>query len=408
MIILYRLLYLLFLPFFLLFGILFSKKIRQYITTRKTNLPKSTSIKPVWIHASSGEFEHAKYLIRSIKEKYPLQKIVVSYSSPSYFNAVKKFDLIDGYIPMPIDLKGPISSLIKRINPKIILFSRTDLWPELMHQLNKKKIPSVVFSRMEKEESSFGEKLLFPITYKKVDHISFVSEADKETFIKKYNHLKGLSVDGDPRVEEVISRAAKSNQEDKAPKKTLILGSVWPEDLKSISEGMLKSLKEGSLKQVIAAPHDPTAEHIKELQKVFKDFSISLYSKDPELLKKVVIVDTTGKLFDLYAKADIAFVGGSFKKKVHSVIEPLAHGLPVLVGPFIDNNTEAKLYSSSHSYVKVSKDSAEFSNNLSSLLNLKKDDLIELKISIKDSLSQSTGASGKIISLIEEKIELYS
>ncbi len=407
MIILYRLIYLFFLPFFLFFGVLFSKKSRTYLMGRKTDLPKSTNIKPIWVHASSGEFEHAKYLIRSIKEKYPLQKIVVSYSSPSYFNAVKNFKLIDGYIPMPLDLKGPINSLINRINPKMILFSRTDIWPELMHQLEAKKIPSIVFSRMERTNSSFGEKLLYSLTYKKANHISFVSEADKSLFIKKFGNHKNLSVDGDPRVEEVLNKIKELTPSVKQEGKTLILGSVWTDDLKHISKGIIQSLNNNSLQRVIAAPHDPTDSHITDLKNIFKDYSPSLYSEDSKLLNRVIIVNTVGKLFNLYAEADVAFVGGSFKKKVHSVIEPLSHGIPVLTGPYIDNNTEAKIYSSEKSYVKVSNSSSDFNQNLSALLALDEDTLSELKISIKDSLSQSTGASDKIMDLIKEKVEFY-
>ena len=57
-----------------------------------------------------------------------------------------------------------------------------------------------------------------------------------------------------------------------------------------------------------------------------------------------LLVDEIGYLADLYRYADIAFVGGSFKEKVHSVMEPLCCGLPVLVGPFYQNNPEAAKY----------------------------------------------------------------
>jgi 3-deoxy-D-manno-octulosonic-acid transferase len=40
----------------------------------------------------------------------------------------------------------------------------------------------------------------------------------------------------------------------------------------------------------------------------------------------------------------LAFIGGSFKKQVHSVMEALAAGLPVMVGPFHKNNREALFY----------------------------------------------------------------
>jgi 3-deoxy-D-manno-octulosonic-acid transferase len=48
----------------------------------------------------------------------------------------------------------------------------------------------------------------------------------------------------------------------------------------------------------------------------------------------VVLVDRVGVLGDLYALADVAFVGGGFHAAgLHSVLEPAAFGAPVLFGP---------------------------------------------------------------------------
>ncbi len=412
--IIYQILSMMLFPFVIFLGLLFSKKFRLYFLHRKTDLPKSTNIQPLWVHASSGEFEHAKFLIKSLKEKYPLQKIVVSYSSPSYFNAIKNFKekskLIDGYFPLPVDLKGPTSSIIKRVNPKAVLFSRTDVWPELAHQLKAKKTPTFVFARMEKSKTCFGEKLLYSLTYKKIDSISFVSEEDKENFIQKFNPLSknNLSVDGDPRVEEVLSRALKTRAQAPVHSKILILGSVWSEDLKAIVPETLELLKNKSLEKVIIAPHEPSLKNINEIKKYFKDFSLSMFSEDPDLKAQVVIVDSLGVLFDLYSKAQVAFVGGSFKKKVHSVIEPLAHGIPVLTGPMVSNNREAQMYSKrTPAFVHLCHNGKGFSENLQRLLSLSEQGQKELSVSILENLNKSKGASSKITDLISKKVDLY-
>jgi 3-deoxy-D-manno-octulosonic-acid transferase len=51
-----------------------------------------------------------------------------------------------------------------------------------------------------------------------------------------------------------------------------------------------------------------------------------------------LVLDTMGELADVYAVADIAFVGNSFPPVVkgggQNPLQPLAHGKPVLVGPF--------------------------------------------------------------------------
>jgi 3-deoxy-D-manno-octulosonic-acid transferase len=63
-----------------------------------------------------------------------------------------------------------------------------------------------------------------------------------------------------------------------------------------------------------------------------------------ELTTNVFLIDKIGYLADCYRFADLAFVGGSFKEKIHSVMEPLCCGLPVLSGPYYANNPEAIKY----------------------------------------------------------------
>ena len=58
----------------------------------------------------------------------------------------------------------------------------------------------------------------------------------------------------------------------------------------------------------------------------------------------MIVVDRVGVLGDLYALANVAFVGGGFHAAgLHSVIEPAAFGAPVLFGPGHDMSREAGL-----------------------------------------------------------------
>src|SRR5690606_3292113 len=55
----------------------------------------------------------------------------------------------------------------------------------------------------------------------------------------------------------------------------------------------------------------------------------------------VLLIDQVGILAEIYTWGNLAFVGGSFRTQVHSVMEPLAASLPVIVGPHHHNNREA-------------------------------------------------------------------
>ena len=57
-----------------------------------------------------------------------------------------------------------------------------------------------------------------------------------------------------------------------------------------------------------------------------------------------MIVDRVGVLGDLYALADVAFVGGGFHAAgLHSVLEPAAFGMPVVFGPRHGTSRDARL-----------------------------------------------------------------
>ena len=55
----------------------------------------------------------------------------------------------------------------------------------------------------------------------------------------------------------------------------------------------------------------------------------------------VVVLDTIGELGRLYSLGDIIFVGGSLVRTGgHNILEPAAHGKPILVGPHMFNFKE--------------------------------------------------------------------
>jgi len=87
--------------------------------------------------------------------------------------------------------------------------------------------------------------------------------------------------------------------------------------------------------RLLIAPHEPTPSHLEPLASWASLAGLDaapLGAATPET--DVVLVDRVGVLADLYALADVAYVGGGFHRAgLHSVVEPAAFGVPVLVGP---------------------------------------------------------------------------
>ena len=96
--------------------------------------------------------------------------------------------------------------------------------------------------------------------------------------------------------------------------------------------------------KIVWCPHDVSPERIIDLKSQLSAFSYDLFSEQQspyKFEKQILILDQVGFLADIYRYSQISFVGGSFKAKVHSVMEPLCAGNSVLVGPYFKNNPEA-------------------------------------------------------------------
>lgn len=414
-------------PFALIFTLLFlwpfHIKIQAGFRIRKNlRIPDFFINQPIWIHASSGEFEYAKPIIREIKNKAPNQQIIVTYFSPSYADRIKSFQGVDFSMPLPLDLPGPILDFLKKINPKVLLVSRTDLWPELLYQTKRLKIPSLLFSTTFKP--LVGYKKLFTPYYKFVfdlfSQIFLVSKTDQNN-ISIINLATPCSVVGDTRYDQVLYRKKQPYTFKKetfepiitAEKTalTLIAGSTWAADELILIPALAPYLIEGSLKLIIA-PHEPTPNNLNILEELLNNNKLSFnrYSESSSFSNCVMVIDKVGLLAELYSLGDLAFVGGSFKSKVHSVMEPLAFGLPTFVGPNYANNREAtefkdlKLFEGLHA-IEVVKNKMQIFNKIQFILK-HKGELALISQELKKAIEDKSHATEHVIEWLDKQTKI--
>lgn len=327
------------------------KKIKQMIKDRDKNYWPICQARPVIVHAASGEIEYAKSLIRKIKQEYPQTPIVVTYYSPSAVKLIESIKEIDFFIPLPWDERKQVSKFLEHFKPKLFLFSRTDVWPELSYQLRQKQIPAVLFSATMDAKSSRFRGLggvINRFSFSQLSEIHCVSDEDKDTCrkIKVSDKIVPIKVLGDTRWDQVQHRILNSHKEWPirlaSGKHYWIAGSTWPEDEEQLFPAFIKWLSEPSC-CLILVPHEYSEKHHESLLKNFREhgFSCQKWSSGGALESKVLLVDEVGWLAEIYPYGSISFVGGSFKQKVHSVMEALIVGAPTFVGPFYHNNREA-------------------------------------------------------------------
>lgn len=322
-----------------------SPKIQTLFEERKRPISASLPTRGcILIHAASGEIEYAKPVIRGIRKRWPHLKIVVSYYSPSAKKLHRDLD-VDDIVPLPFDRPGLVQKFLDSYSPVAVLIARSDIWPEFVYQCHQRGIHSVLFSATASSvnvlEASIGRPMK-TFALSQLSLITCVSEDDAEAFRDLTS--TPVVVHGDTRYEQVLERLKnlKGLPLDKinvANKKIGVLGSTWPED----DAQLLPAVSAAKNVRWIWAPHEIHEEKLHDLQQKLTaaGLKVQRFSESQKWDQDVLLVDKIGVLAELYSWGDFAFVGGSFKKKVHSVMEPLAAGLPVIVGPHHKNNREA-------------------------------------------------------------------
>jgi 3-deoxy-D-manno-octulosonic-acid transferase len=161
-----------------------------------------------------------------------------------------------------------------------------------------------------------------------------------------------VSVTGDTRYDQVWARAQRVDRASpmlsslRSDRPTLVAGSTWPADEAVLLPAWSRLAAIDRQMRLVVAPHEPTRGHLAPIERwaTGAGLRVARLDADDAGAADVVVVDRVGVLGDLYALADVAYVGGAFHAAgLHSVLEPAAFGAPVLFGPRHTGARDARL-----------------------------------------------------------------
>jgi len=337
---------------------LFNKKIKLFVTGRKESFSKISSLKNqdvIWFHAASlGEFEQARPIIEEIKKQYANYKILVTFFSPSGYEIRKNYNLADVVCYLPLDSKSNAKQFVKSINLKLAVFIKYEFWPNLLNELQKNEVSTILVSGILRDKQlffkwygGFMRKSLYAFQH------FFVQDQKSEKLLKSIS-FKNVTIAGDTRFDRVSKILAQDNHLDfitefKNKQYTIVAGSTWAEDEELLVNYINNHSTENE--KFIIAPHNIKADAILALQKSINkkvvlfssiENNLSLRAKSRNLNEyQVFIINTIGILTKIYAAADVAYVGGGLKTGLHNILEPATFGIPVVIGKKYDKFKEA-------------------------------------------------------------------
>ena len=396
----------------------FEKKMR--ITSVVDSNPKSKieNRQPVaWFHcASLGEFEQGRPVIEKFRETFPAYKIVLTFFSPSGYEMRKDYAGADFTCYLPSDTPSNAREFIEKINPSIAFFVKYEFWYNYLRILHEKQIPVISFSAIFRPNQIFfkwyGGFYRNTLTY--FDHI-FVQNQTSLDLLQNIG-IQKVIIGGDTRFDRVkqIADAQKSLpiiEQFKDGKPLLIIGSCWQEDFAVIVpflNNFAKDLK------VIIAPHEIHEAEIERWKtelngKTIRYSKVETHNSERNASRlsayNCLIIDNIGMLSSLYQYADFAWIGGSYGKGLHNILEAATFGLPIFFGDKNYRKFKEAVDLEQLTGAKAISNSAEFALEFQKLYNN-----IELRKQkstvIRKYMEENLGGTDKVIKYIVEVLSI--
>lgn len=395
---------------------LFKPKAKKWIQGRKgifEQLEKAVSPgqKIIWMHcASLGEFEQGRPVLEKLKLHYPEYRILLTFFSPSGYEVRKNYDGADWVFYLPMDGSARSKRFLQIVQPSLVIFVKYEFWYYYLKKIKYGNIPLLLISAYFKKKPS----LLNPYNRLKwkmlsrFDHLFVQTEGSK-----KIADALGLSeitsISGDTRFDRVKEIADKFEpipgiESFTANKKTIVAGSTWPDDDEVLGNTYTQLQKRGI--KIIIAPHELSERVFDDIERRFpgaiRYSQLNNVASDANCL----VIDNIGMLSRLYRYADITYVGGGLTRNgVHNVLEAAVYFKVVLFGPYYSDYSEAVDLVKTGGGISFSdekRDGKKLAAIISELMD-NEPDYKQRCSAAGNFVRSSTGATGKIISFIQEK-----
>jgi len=307
-----------------------------------------------WVHAVSvGEAIAAAPLVEGLHQAYPSLPLVVTTVTPTGARVVtERFAGLASHRYFPLDFPGAVRRTLAAIDPAFFICMETELWPNALRALAARGVPTMI-ANGRLSDRSFRRYRLVRSALRGVlaDVRVFAMRSDEDA--------RRIIALGAPAERVVVT----GNLKNDAPADPAGVADLWRR-LLGLSRDqrvwIAGSTHGGEEEAALAAHAAAAAEH--------PGLALILAPRHPERVDEVlsliaarglravrrsalpvgraagaiIVVDTVGELAQMYAVADVVFVGGSLVPLGgHNVLEPALRRKPVLMGPHTDNFREA-------------------------------------------------------------------
>lgn len=295
---------------------------------------------------SMGETLAAIPLIRLIMQSHPELSITVTTTSPTGSAEVRKaFGDSVQHCYLPFDLPWCVRRFLCQVSPKWCVIMETELWPNLVAVAAKRGVRLMLanarLSAKSAAQYAKRPKLSRPML-QRLDVIAVQTQVEAQRFIELGVSLDRVTVCGSLKFDLSITPERLANAKllrqtwGRKTSPIWVAGSVHPGEFDAMLIAHRQLLAQWPDALLIIAPRHP--EQFSAVAEVVASQGFELIRRSSNLpvtaTTQVLVGDTMGELLTFYGAADQAFVGGTLiANGGHNPLEPVAMGVPVMVGP---------------------------------------------------------------------------
>ena len=340
--------------------VLLARRGRHYMETlpaRLGKLPEARGARPLWLHAASvGEVGVAVTLARALP---PDLDLVVTTVTPTGQAAAKRLfepltagcrTVVVTYLPFDLGLL--VGRFLDRYAPRALVLFESELWPLLLRDCRRREVPVAVlnarisdrsYGRMKRAGRLYRRFLLDPL-----GRLGAQSPQDEERLLSLGARPARTSLTGNLKfdtpepapvagLEQALRRLA-------GDRPILVAGSTMPGEEPIVLDAFERLDREAML---VLAPRHP--ERFDDVWREMEERSLPGMRRSrmtvsgdtaprPTSPPRVVLLDSLGELASIYRLASAAFIGGTLVPTGgHNPIEAARFGVPVIVGPSMEN-----------------------------------------------------------------------
>lgn len=323
---------------------------RQLVCERLAlrSLPAPGARRRVLVHGVSvGEIKGAAPLVQRILAEFPDSEVVLSSTTSTGLAVARQVFPEHAVVRFPLDISFVARRFVATLQPVCVVLMELEIWPNFLRECNRAGVPvAVVNGRIT--QKSFRRYRWFRRSLPQFNRISIFC-VQSEAYAKRFSALSrrpervlvtgSMKADGLTIGERHPPAQLRTLLGGRPGEKVIVAGSTHDPEEAIVARAWRAGAPAARL---VLVPRHP--QRAREVQDALASLGApaqllsELRRGEVSNPRRPAIVDTIGELENVYALADLVYVGGSLVPHGgQNMLEPAAQGKAVVYGPHVDN-----------------------------------------------------------------------